>query len=111
MKNIYNVDPGEVFGLSDLGWVVGQLHLLCTLDPWQYLHSIRRKPVGTPVPGPFGGSSLNTMCAAFSPPQRHFAPPRIQRENSRQNMISAAQMLYLAGERADPDTIHWQRTF
>ena len=44
MKNIYNVDPGEVFwAASDLGWVVGHSYMLCTLDPWQYLHSIRRK--------------------------------------------------------------------
>src|SRR5207253_4698402 len=55
MKNIYGVDPGEVFwAASDIGWVVGHSYIVyaplfhgCTTILYE------GKPVGTPDPGAF----------------------------------------------------------
>ena len=55
MKNIYGVEPGEVFwAASDVGWVVGHSYIVyapllhgCTTVLYE------GKPVGTPDPGAF----------------------------------------------------------
>ena len=55
MKNVYNVEPGEVYwAASDVGWVVGHSYIIyapllrgCTTLIYE------GKPVGTPDPGAF----------------------------------------------------------
>ena len=55
MKNLYNVDPGDVFwAASDVGWVVG--HSYITYGPLVHGNTtivFEGKPVGTPDAGTF----------------------------------------------------------
>ncbi len=112
MKNIYNVDPGEVYwAASDVGWVVGHSYIVyapllhgCTTIVFE------GKPVGTPDAGVFwrviaehGVSTLFTAPTAFR---------AIKREDPQGALIgkhdlSRFRALFLAGERTDPDTLHW----
>ena len=112
MKNIYQVDPGEVFwAASDVGWVVG--HSYICYGPLIHGNTtivFEGKPVGTPDAGTFwrviaehGVKSFFTAPTAFR---------AIKREDPKGEMIknydiSGLRALYLAGERADPDTIEW----
>ncbi|KPQ07716.1 MAG: propionyl-CoA synthetase [Rhodobacteraceae bacterium HLUCCA12] len=112
MKNHYNVNPGEVFWTaSDVGWVVG--HSYIVYGP--LLHGatsivFEGKPVGTPDAGTFwrvieehGVVSFFTAPTAFR---------AIKREDPAGDFVSKYDLsrlrtLYLAGERADPDTVIW----
>jgi propionyl-CoA synthetase len=112
MKNIYGIEPGEVFwAASDVGWVVGHSYIVYA----PLLHGATTimyegKPVGTPDPGAFwrvisehGVAALFTAPTAFraikkeDPDGHHIR--RYQRDKFR--------TLFLAGERADPDTVKW----
>ena len=112
MKHIYDVEPGEVYwAASDIGWVVGHSYVVygplfhgCTTVLYE------GKPVGTPDAGAFwrviadhGVSTLFTAPTAFrairqqDPDGRH-----IERYD-----LAGFRALFLAGERADPETLHW----
>jgi propionyl-CoA synthetase len=112
MKNIYNVDPGEVYwAASDVGWVVGHSYIVyapllhgCTTVLYE------GKPVGTPDPGAFwrvisqhGVSTLFTAPTAF----RAIRQQDPEGEFIGKYDLSGFRTLYLAGERCDPDTLHW----
>jgi propionyl-CoA synthetase len=112
MKNIYNVDPGDVFwAASDVGWVVGHSYICyAPLIHGNTTIVFEGKPVGTPDAGTFWRviSEHNVRCF-FTAPTAFRA---IKREDSKGELIkdydiSCLRALYLAGERADPDTIHW----
>ncbi|HEX9813304.1 MAG TPA: propionyl-CoA synthetase [Burkholderiales bacterium] len=112
MKNIYGVEPGEVYwAASDVGWVVGHSYIVyapllhgCTTILYE------GKPVGTPDPGAFwrvisdhGVSTLFTAPTAFR---------AIKRDDPKGEFIkryprSKFRALFLAGERCDPDTLLW----
>ncbi len=112
MKNVYGIAPGEVYwAASDIGWVVGHSYIVyaplihgCTTVLYE------GKPVGTPNAGAFwrvisdhGVSALFTAPTAFR---------AIKREDPRGDLIrqfdlSSLRTLFLAGERADPDTVRW----
>ncbi len=112
MRNIYDIAPGEVFwAASDVGWVVGHSYICyapliagCTSVVFE------GKPVGTPDAGTFwrviedhGVKSLFTAPTAFR---------AIKREDPEGEFVgkydlSSLKSLFLAGERADPDTIIW----
>jgi len=112
MENQYGVRPGEVFwAASDVGWVVGHSYIVyapllagCTTVLFE------GKPVGTPDAGTFwrviaqhGVVALFTAPTAFraikkEDPQGSFVP---------QYDLSKFRTLFLAGERADPETIKW----
>ena len=112
MKNIYNIDPGEVYwAASDVGWVVGHSYIVYA----PLLHGcttilFEGKPVGTPDAGVFwrviqehGVVSLFTAPTAFR---------AIKKEDPDGALIggydlSKFRALFLAGERCDPDTLHW----
>ncbi len=112
MKNFYGVKPGEVFwAASDIGWVVG--HSYIVYGP--LIHGATTviyegKPVGTPDAGAFwrvieeyGVSSLFTAPTALR---------AIRKEDPQSTLlprydISRLRTLFLAGERADPDTVKW----
>ena len=68
MKNIYNVDPGDVFwAASDVGWVVGHSYICyAPLIHGNTTIVFEGKPVGTPDAVAFGGQSTNTRCAHSS---------------------------------------------
>ncbi|TNF19553.1 MAG: propionyl-CoA synthetase [Rhodobacteraceae bacterium] len=112
MKNIYNVDPGDVFwAASDVGWVVGHSYICyAPLIHGNTTIVFEGKPIGTPDAGTFwrvisdhGVKSFFTAPTAFR---------AVKREDPKGDFIrkydlSCLKTVYLAGERADPDTIVW----
>ncbi len=112
MKHVYGVEPGEVFwAASDVGWVVGHSYIVyapllygCTSVLYE------GKPVGTPdasafwrVVGEYGVNVLFTAPTAFRAIKREDPELRLMQAHDR----SSFRTLFLAGERADPDTIAW----
>lgn len=112
MKNIYNVDPSDVYwAASDVGWVVGHSYIVyapllhgCTTVLYE------GKPVGTPDAGAFWRViSQHKVKVMFTAPTAFRA---IKREDPTGALIknydmSSFESLFLAGERTDPDTLHW----
>jgi len=112
MKNIYDVEPGEVYwAASDVGWVVGHSYIVYA----PLLHGnttvmYEGKPVGTPDPGAFwrvisqhGISTMFTAPTAF----RAIRQQDPEGEHIGRYDLSKFRALFLAGERCDPDTLHW----
>ena len=112
MKNIYNVDPGDVFwAASDVGWVVGHSYICyAPLIHGNTTSVFEGKPVGTPDAGAFWRvMSEHNVRSFFTAPTAFRA---IKREDPKGEFkakydLSGLRALYLAGERADPDTINW----
>ncbi len=112
MKSIYNVDPGDVFwAASDVGWVVGHSYICYgPLIAGNTTVVFEGKPVGTPDAGTFWRViSEHNVRSFFTAPTAFRA---IKREDPKGELIknydiSCLRALYLAGERADPDTIEW----
>ncbi|QYX56366.1 propionyl-CoA synthetase [Roseovarius sp. SCSIO 43702] len=112
MKAVYNVDPGDVFwAASDVGWVVGHSYICyAPLIHGNTTVVFEGKPIGTPDAGTFwrvisehGVKSFFTAPTAFR---------AVKREDPKGEFIekydlSCLNAIYLAGERADPDTIEW----
>jgi propionyl-CoA synthetase len=112
MENIYGIKPGEVYwAASDVGWVVGHSYIAyAPLLLGATTIVFEGKPVGTPDPGTFwrivaeyGVSALFTAPTAFR---------AIKKEDPEGNFIrkhdlKSLRTLFLAGERADPDTVKW----
>lgn len=112
MSNIYGIGPGETFwAASDVGWVVGHSYIVYA----PLLHGatailFEGKPIGTPDAGTFwrviadhGVKALFTAPTAFR---------AIKKEDPGGKFIgkydlSRFRTLFLAGERADPDTVKW----
>ncbi len=114
MKAIYNVEPGEVFwAASDVGWVVGHSYICyAPLIHGNTTVMFEGKPVGTPDAGSFWRvideydvKSFFTAPTAF----RAIRKEDPKAEHLERYDISGLRALYLAGERADPDTITWAR--
>ena len=112
MKNVYNVDPGEVFwAASDVGWVVGHSYICyAPLIHGNTTVVFEGKPVGTPDAGTFWRViEEHDVKVLFTAPTAFRA---IKRDDPRGELVgnydlSGLRALYLAGERADPDTIEW----
>jgi propionyl-CoA synthetase len=112
MKNIYGVDPGEVYwAASDIGWVVGHSYII--YGPLLHGNTTvlyEGKPVGTPDAGAFWRvASEHSVATMFTAPTA-FRAIRQQDPNGEligQYDLSAMRALFLAGERCDPDTLHW----
>lgn len=115
MRAIYDCGPGDVFwAASDVGWVVGHSYICyapliagCTTVVYE------GKPVGTPDAGAFWRVIAEHKVKAF------FTAPTALRAIKRDDPdgalppaydLGSLQALYLAGERADPDTIHWAQS-
>ena len=112
MRAIYNVGVGDVFwAASDVGWVVGHSYICygpliagCTTVVFE------GKPVGTPDAGTFWRvMSENKVKSFFTAPTALRAIRRDDPEGLfiKEYNLKNLQALYLAGERADPDTIQW----
>lgn len=112
MKNVYDMKPGDVYwAASDIGWVVGHSYIVygpliygCTTILYE------GKPVGTPDAGAFwrviSDHKVNTLFVAPT------AIRAIKREDPKAEFLkkydlSSFRTLFLAGERADPDTVKW----
>ncbi|MEM1370883.1 MAG: propionyl-CoA synthetase [Pseudomonadota bacterium] len=112
MSNLYGVAPGEVFwAASDVGWVVGHSYICYA----PLLHGATTvvyegKPVGTPDAGAFWNViQKHNVVSLFTAPTAFRA---IKKEDPKGQLIgnydlSSLRTLFLAGERADPDTIKW----
>ena len=112
MKNIYQVDPGEVFwAASDVGWVVGHSYICyAPLIHGNTTIVFEGKPIGTPDAGTFWRViSEHNVKSFFTAPTAFRAIKREDPtgEEIKKYDISCLRALYLAGERADPDTIEW----
>ncbi|HKD27822.1 MAG TPA: AMP-binding protein, partial [Xanthobacteraceae bacterium] len=112
MKNLYGVNPGDVWwSASDVGWVVGHSYIVyaplfhgCTSILYE------GKPVGTPDAGAFwrviaehGAVALFTAPTAF----RAIKKEDPQATHLTRYHLANFRALFLAGERADPDTVKW----
>jgi propionyl-CoA synthetase len=112
MDHIYDVQPGDVYwAASDIGWVVGHSYIVygpllhgCTTILYE------GKPVGTPDAGAFWRViEEHRVNCLFTAPTAFRA---IRREDPDGELlgkydISSLRTLFLAGERCDPDTLHW----
>ncbi|PHR30575.1 MAG: propionyl-CoA synthetase [Desulfotalea sp.] len=112
MKNLYNIDPGDVWwSASDVGWVVGHSYIVYA-PLLQGATSVfyEGKPVGTPDAGAFWRViSEHKVKSMFTAPTAFRA---IKKEDPNGEFFakydtSCFDCLYLAGERTDPDTLHW----
>jgi propionyl-CoA synthetase len=112
MENHYGVKPGEVWwAASDVGWVVGHSYIVYA----PLLHGATTilyegKPVGTPDAGAFWRViAEHKVAAMFTAPTAFRA---IKKEDPSGALIRNYDLrnfrtLFLAGERADPETIKW----
>ncbi|MGO4388146.1 propionyl-CoA synthetase [Microvirga sp. 2YAF29] len=112
MDHFFGVEPGEVFwAASDVGWVVGHSYIVyapllhgCTAILYE------GKPVGTPDAGAYWRViAEHGVVTMFTAPTAFRA---IKKEDPQAKLlngydISTFRALFLAGERADPDTIQW----
>ena len=112
MKNIYGMEPGEVYwAASDIGWVVGHSYIVyaplfygCTTIIYE------GKSIGTPDAGAFwrviaehGVSVLFCAPTAFRAIRKEDPDGLLIKKYD----LSRFRMLFLAGERCDPDTLLW----
>ena len=115
MQAIYGMQPGEVFwAASDVGWVVGHSYICyAPLVHGNTTVVYEGKPVGTPDAGAFWRViAEHRVAALFTAPTAFRA---IKRDDPEGRLIgdydlSSLRALYLAGERADPDTVIWAQT-
>ena len=112
LRHVYGVEPGEVFwAASDIGWVVGHSYIVyAPLFSGCASILFEGKPVGTPDAGVYWRTiERHGVAALFTAPT---AIRAIKREDPagafvRESDLSGFRTLFLAGERADPDTIEW----
>ena len=112
MTNIYGIEAGDTFwAASDVGWVVGHSYIVYgPLLVGAATVLFEGKPVGTPDPGTFWRViERHGVKSFFTAPT---AIRAIRKEDPagdllRQLGIARCQAIFLAGERADPDTIDW----
>ena len=112
MKNLYDINPGEVWwSASDVGWVVGHSYIVYgPLLQGSTTVFYEGKPIGTPDAGAFWRViSEHKVKALFTAPTAFRA---IKKEDPdgllfKKYDTSCFECLYLAGERTDPDTLHW----
>ncbi|MCL4675040.1 MAG: propionyl-CoA synthetase [Pararhodobacter sp.] len=112
MKHLYDVNPGEVFwSASDVGWVVGHSYIVyAPLIHGATTIVFEGKPVGTPDAGTFWRVIEEHKVVSFFTAPTAFRA--IKREDPKAAFlakydISSLRALFLAGERADPDTVIW----
>ncbi len=112
MENVYAVKPGDTFwAASDVGWVVGHSYIVyAPLLQGCATIMFEGKPVGTPDAGVFWRViEEHKVAALFTAPTAFRA---IKKEDPNAELLenydtSSLRTLFLAGERADPDTIQW----
>jgi len=114
MKNIYNVEPGDVYwAASDIGWVVGHSYIVYgPLFNRNTTILFEGKPVGTPDASAFWRVvDKHRVKVLFTAPT---AIRAIKKEDPAGDLVnqgsfdlSSLTALFLAGERSDPDTITW----
>ncbi|CAM3380003.1 propionyl-CoA synthetase [Paracoccus nototheniae] len=112
VPNIYDIGPGDVFWVaSDVGWVVGHSYIVYgPLIAGATTVVFEGKPVGTPDAGTFWRVIAEHKVKSF------FTAPTairaVKRDDPQGDLVaghdlSGLKAMFLAGERADPDTITW----
>jgi len=112
MGGVYGMGAGETFwAASDIGWVVGHSYIVyapllkgCTTILYE------GKPVGTPDPGAFWRvCAQHRVNALFTAPTAFRAIKKEDPQGAHigRHDLSRFRTLFLAGERCDPDTLHW----
>jgi propionyl-CoA synthetase len=112
MWAIYDLKPGDTFWTaSDIGWVVGH----CYIVYGPLLHGCASvlyegKPIGTPDAGAFWRVIQDYKVAAFFTAPTAFRA--VRKEDPQASLlkkydIKSMRTLFLAGERADPETVAW----
>ena len=112
MANIYGIGSGDVFwAASDVGWVVGHSYIVyAPLLVGATTILYEGKPVGTPDAGIFWRTiAANRVKTFFTAPT---AIRAIRKEDPDAQLLaeigtSDLTAIFLAGERADPDTVLW----
>ncbi|QIG80408.1 AMP-binding protein [Stakelama tenebrarum] len=112
MANIYHIGEGDVFwAASDVGWVVGHSYIVyAPLLVGATTVLFEGKPVGTPDAGTFWRTIVrHGVKTFFTAPTAIRAIRKEDPEAKLLHLIGLGdlQAIFLAGERADPDTIHW----
>jgi propionyl-CoA synthetase len=112
LRHVYGMQPGDVFwAASDIGWVVGHSYIVyaplllgCTTVLYE------GKPVGTPDASAFwrvieqhGVNALFTAPTALRSIKREDPDAKLLEKHD----LGTLRTLFLAGERADPDTVAW----
>ena len=112
MSAIYDVKPGETYwSASDIGWVVGHSYIVYA----PLLHGCATvlyegKPIGTPDAGAFWRVIEEYKVRAFFTAPTAFRAVRKEDPEAallKTYDVSSLHTLFLAGERADPDTVEW----
>ncbi|MCG6111035.1 MAG: propionyl-CoA synthetase [Paracoccus sp.] len=112
VPHIYGIGPGDVFWVaSDVGWVVGHSYIVYgPLIAGATTVIFEGKPVGTPDAGTFWRVIADHKVKSF------FTAPTairaVKRDDPEGRLVakydlSSLQAMFLAGERADPDTVTW----
>ncbi|MGL5113824.1 MAG: propionyl-CoA synthetase [Beijerinckiaceae bacterium] len=112
MANLYGVRPGEVFwAASDIGWVVGHSYIVyAPLFAGGTSIIFEGKPVGTPDASAYWRViAEHKVAVLFTAPTAFRA---IKKEDPQAKLmaghdLTSLRALFLAGERADPDTVQW----
>ena len=112
MANIYGIAAGDTFwAASDVGWVVGHSYIVyAPLLVGATTVLFEGKPVGTPDPGTFWRTiARHGVKSFFTAPT---AIRAIRKEDPDAKYLAEigtgqCRAIFLAGERADPDTIAW----
>lgn len=112
MPNIYGVGAGETFwAASDIGWVVGHSYIVYgPLINGCATVLFEGKPVGTPDAGVFWEIVVrHQVSVLFTAPTAIRAIRAADPEGALLAKADPAclRALFLAGERADPDTVDW----
>ena len=112
MKNIYDIGAGDVwFTASDVGWVVGHSYIVyAPLLVGATTVVYEGKPVGTPdasafwrILGDYGAKAMFTAPTAYRAIKKEDPQATLKEGHDLSNL----KVLFLAGERLDPDTYEW----
>ena len=112
MANIYGVGSGEVFwAASDIGWVVGHSYIVyAPLLVGATTVLYEGKPIGTPDAGAYWRTiTAHSVKIFFTAPT---AIRAIRKDDPDAHFLRAGgtgslAAIFLAGERADPNTVAW----
>lgn len=112
MRHIYGVKPGEAFwAASDIGWVVGHSYIVyAPLLSGNATVVYEGKPVGTPDAGAFWRIVADyDVRVLFTAPTAFRAIRRDDPDGDlvKRHDLTKLRALFLAGERADPETLKW----
>ncbi len=112
MGALYDIHAGDIFWTaSDIGWVVGHSYIVyAPLLIGATTVLFEGKPVGTPDAGTFWRVVADhKVKVLFTAPTALRAIKREDPEGKllHQYDLSSLEALYLAGERADPNTLEW----